>query len=109
MTEPIDANIMTRDLYTTKNILRSQFKEKLNASYKDILLQFRVRYAESLLATTNLPILDIAIESGFGSDRTMTRVFFNINGLSPGEFRKRQRRGEQDEKGIPPKTIKESR
>ena len=64
MTEPIDANIMTRDLYTTKNILRSQFKEKLNASYKDILLQFRVRYAESLLATTNLPILDIAIESG---------------------------------------------
>ena len=67
---------MTRDLYTTKNILRSQFKEKLNASYKDILLQFRVRYAESLLATTNLPILDIAIESGFGSDRTMTRVFF---------------------------------
>ena len=109
MTEPIDANIMTRDLYTTKNILRSQFKEKLNASYKDILLQFRVRYAESLLATTNLPILDIAIESGFGSDRTMTRVFFNINGLSPGEFRKRQRRGEQDEKSIPPKTIKESR
>lgn len=97
MAESIDANTLTRDLYTTKNILRSQFKAKLNSSYKDVLLQFRVRYAESLLATTNLPILDIAIEAGFGSDRTMTRVFFSINGLSPGEFRKRRRREEHSE------------
>ena len=97
MAESIDANTLTRDLYTTKNILRSQFKAKLNSSYKDVLLQFRVRYAESLLATTNLPILDIAIEAGFGSDRTMTRVFFSINGLSPGEFRKRRRKEEHSE------------
>ena len=50
--------------------------------------EFRVRYAEALLTTTSLPTVDIAIESGFGSDRTMARVFYNINGISPGEFRK---------------------
>lgn len=100
MGEPIEANTLTRDLYTTKNILRSQFRSKLNSSYKDILLQFRVRYAESLLATTNLPILDIAIESGFGSDRTMTRVFFSINGLSPSEFRKRRRKEESPKSNL---------
>ncbi len=99
MTEPIDSKSVTRDLYTSKNILRIQFKTRLNSSYKEILSLLRVRYAESLLTTTNLPIMDIAIESGFGSDRTMARVFFSINGLSPGEFRKQRRKAEQDTQG----------
>ncbi|MCI9271186.1 MAG: helix-turn-helix transcriptional regulator [Dorea sp.] len=98
MSEQIDSKIITRDLYTSKNILRIQFKSRLDSSYKEILSLFRVRYAESLLTTTNLPIMDIAIESGFGSDRTMARVFFSINGLSPGEFRKQRRLAEQQAK-----------
>ena len=98
MTEPIDSKSVTRDLYTSKNILRIQFRSRLNSSYKEILSLLRVRYAESLLTTTNLPVMDIAIESGFGSDRTMARVFFSINGLSPGEFRKQRRQSEQDKK-----------
>lgn len=90
MTDPIDAETITRELYTSENILRVQFKSQLSSSYKQILSQFRVRYAEALLTTTNLPTVDIAIESGFGSDRTMVRVFCNINGMSPGEFRKQR-------------------
>ena len=88
MTDPIDAETLTKELYTSENILRVQFKNRLNSSYKQVLSQFRVRYAEALLTTTSLPTVDIAIESGFGSDRTMARVFYNINGISPGEFRK---------------------
>lgn len=91
MTEPVDAEILTRELYTSENILRVQFKNRLQSSYKQILSQFRVRYAESLLTTTSLPTVDIAIESGFGSDRTMARVFCSINGISPGEFRKQRK------------------
>lgn len=90
MTDPIDAETITRELYTSENILRVQFKSHLNSSYKQVLSQFRVRYAEALLTTTNLPTVDIAIESGFGSDRTMVRIFCNINGISPGEFRKQR-------------------
>lgn len=88
MTEHIDADTLARNLYTSENILRVQFKDRLDSSFKQILSQFRVRYAEALLATTELPTVDIAIESGFGSDRTMGRVFYNINGVSPGEFRR---------------------
>lgn len=90
MTDSIDAETLTKELYTSENILRVQFKSQLNSSYKQVLSQFRVRYAEALLTTTNLPTVDIAIESGFGSDRTMVRVFCNINGMSPGEFRKQR-------------------
>lgn len=90
MTEYIDMDIISRELYTSGNILRIQFKSRLNTSFKQILSQFRVRYAEALLSTTDLPTVDIAIESGFGSGRTMGRVFYDINGMSPGEFRKRR-------------------
>lgn len=93
MTEHIDANTLAHNLYTSENILRVQFKDRLNSSFKQILSQFRVRYAEALLTTTDLPTVDIAIESGFGSDRTMGRVFCGINGVSPGEFRRARRHG----------------
>ena len=79
---------LAKALYTSGSILRSQFKSRLNTSYKQVLSQFRVRYAEALLTTTDLPTVDIAIESGFGSDRTMGRVFYSINGMTPCEFRK---------------------
>ncbi len=88
LTEYIDVETIAKALYTSGSILRNQFKSCLNTSYKQVLSQFRVRYAEALLTTTDLPTVDIAIESGFGSDRTMGRVFFNINGMSPCEFRK---------------------
>lgn len=90
MTEYIDMDTISKELYTSGNILRIQFKSRLNTSFKQILSQFRVRYAEALLSTTDLPTVDIAIESGFGSGRTMGRVFYDINGMSPGEFRKRR-------------------
>lgn len=97
MTEYIDVETIARELYTSGNILRIQFKSRLNTSFKQVLSQFRVRYAEALLTTTDLPTVDIAIESGFGSGRTMGRVFFDINGMSPGEFRKsRSNRSDTD-------------
>ena len=88
LTEYIDVETLAKALYTSGSILRSQFKSRLDTSYKQVLSQFRVRYAEALLTTTDLPTVDIAIESGFGSDRTMGRVFYSINGMTPCEFRK---------------------
>lgn len=90
MSNPIDAKSLAKELYTSENILRVQFKTWFNSSFKQVLSLFRVRYAEALLTTTDLPTVDVAIEAGFGSDRTMGRVFYSINGVSPGEFRKQR-------------------
>lgn len=90
MAEPIDAEALAKALYTSENILRVQFKTRFNSSYKQVLSLFRVRYAEALLTTTDLPTVDIAMETGFGSDRTMGRVFYSINNVSPGEFKKKR-------------------
>lgn len=93
LSEHIGIEDMARDLYTSGSIIRSLFKDYLGTSSKHVLALFRVRYSEALLSTTDLPLIDISIESGFSSDRTFGRTFFEINGISPGEFRRRCREG----------------
>ena len=92
LTEHIDVETISKALFISGSLLRIQFKDCLNTSYKNVLALFRVRYAEALLTTTDMPVIDISIESGFSSDRTFSRTFWDINGVSPSEFRK-QRRG----------------
>lgn len=94
ITEYIDVKTISKELFVSDSILRVQFKECLNTGYKNVLAQFRVRYAEALLTTTDMPVVDISIEAGFNSDRTLSRSFFEINGVSPGEFRKLRKGGE---------------
>ena len=91
--ERLDMDILARKLFTSGSILRIQFRDYFECSFKEILTLFRVRYAETLLSTTDLPIIDISIESGFSSDRTMGRVFYEINGMSPGQFRRKRMKG----------------
>lgn len=95
LSEHIEIEDMARDLFTSESIIRSLFREYINTSSKHVLAQFRVRYSEALLSTTDLPLIDISIESGFSSDRTFGRTFYEINGMSPGEFRRRCREREQ--------------
>lgn len=93
LSEHIDVDIISKELFISGSLLRIQFRECLNTSYKNVLALFRVRYAEALLTTTDMPVVDISIEAGFNSDRTFSRTFCDVNGISPGEFRKRRREG----------------
>ena len=48
----------------------------------------RVMLAQELLGDTDLSVMDIALQSGFFSLSTFNRVFKDLNGCSPTEFRK---------------------
>ncbi len=98
LSEHIDVNTLSKELFISDSLMRKQFKEYLHTNFKNVLALFRIRYAEALLTTTDMPVLDISIESGFISDRTFSRTFCDINGISPGEFRKRRREGNRNDK-----------
>jgi len=51
------------------------------------LTQFRILYAQRLLATTNKKILDVALESGYQSSSRFHAAFKKICGVSPVDFR----------------------
>ncbi|MDR2558656.1 MAG: AraC family transcriptional regulator [Oscillospiraceae bacterium] len=63
------------------------FKQFAGVSFYEYLTQVRIRVAESMLANTEVPITEIALESGFQSIATFNRVFKHNKKLTPTEYR----------------------
>ncbi len=55
------------------------------------LTERRVREAKAKLAEGRLSLVEIALESGFGSQGNFNRIFRRRTGLTPGQFRTQQR------------------
>ncbi len=62
-----------------------------NMNFRKLLNSLRVEYSKKLLSSTDYGILKIALECGFRNDRTFYRAFYEIEGISPGKFRKNQK------------------
>jgi AraC-like DNA-binding protein len=52
------------------------------------LLQRRIERAKQRLATTESPILDVALEVGFGSAAAFCAAFKRVTGTTPGAYRR---------------------
>lgn len=64
------------------------FKEITETSFHQYLNDFRIKKAENLLINSNYTILEAAYASGFSSISTFERLFKQIKGCSPQEFRR---------------------
>jgi transcriptional regulator GlxA family with amidase domain len=67
------------------------FKEAFGAPPHRYLLTRRIERAMTLLRDTDLPITDIAFQTGWQSLGTFGRTFRDVTGESPGELRARAR------------------
>ena len=65
------------------------FRQAFGAPPHRYLLTRRIERASALLRDTDLPILDIAFETGWNSLGTFGRTFRDITGESPRELRAR--------------------
>ena len=66
------------------------FKQAFGAPPHRYLLTRRIERATALLRDTDLPILDIALQTGWNSLGTFGRTFRDITGESPGALRARE-------------------
>ena len=67
------------------------FKETFGVSAHRWLIQKRLSHAQELLQHTSIPLIDIALQSGFSDQASFTRTFTQQFGLSPGRWRKYHR------------------
>lgn len=67
--------------------LSDLFKKRFGQNFTSFLQSLRIRHACGLLLSTNLSVLDIAYEVGFGSFQTFSRAFRKIKGFSPTVYR----------------------
>jgi len=66
------------------------FKEVTEKNFSSYLNEFRVKKAEMLLIGTDSPITQVAYMSGFKSISTFNRIFKEVKGYTPTEFKKMQ-------------------
>jgi AraC-like DNA-binding protein len=56
-------------------------------SLREYLRAKQIAEAERLIATTPLPMREIALHAGFGTTSTFYRCFRDAHGMPPGQFR----------------------
>ena len=67
--------------------LSRYFTERTGASYADYVNEYRISIAKKLVKDTDASILNIALETGFGSLRSFNRRFKEKVGATPSEWR----------------------
>lgn len=72
---------------------RAVFKRITGMSVRDFIIQTRLAKAAHLLKNTDMSILSVAMESGFGQVSCFNRIFLRTFGYTPTGFR-RQTKGE---------------
>ncbi|WP_054742228.1 helix-turn-helix transcriptional regulator [Cellulosilyticum ruminicola] len=63
------------------------FKQFTNTTFYKYLTKKRIEYAEQLLINPNLPITEIALQSGFSNQSAFIRMFKLTKSCTPTEFR----------------------
>lgn len=76
-----------KDLYISSSTIRDLLQNAFGVSFKDLITLTRLRHAEALLLITDMPVLDIALNVGFNSPRSLTRAFDKAHGITPSEYR----------------------
>ena len=66
------------------------FKIQTGATFKDYLIELRVKASQKMLEKDDQAIIDIAYSVGFESLRTFNRAFKSITGFTPTAYRKQQ-------------------
>ena len=87
--QPLLAKQVAAELGITQSHLARIFSKRLHTGFNEYVNKLRIQMAQDLLCTTNRPITDIMLDTGFESQSTFNRAFREIHGISPREYRRR--------------------
>ncbi len=94
--EYIDANLTENDFNLNsisyqfnlnRNYLAKLIKEETSYSFNDYVNMKKISQAKDLLSTTMLTVEEIAHRTGFTYAHYFIKVFKNLEGITPGQFR----------------------
>ncbi|HEY0826496.1 MAG TPA: helix-turn-helix transcriptional regulator, partial [Bacilli bacterium] len=85
--DDLSLETLSQQFYASVSAISLAFKEVVGTTFLHYLHNLRIRRATGLLLNTNMSILDVALETGFQSFRTFSRVFVKTKGITPREYR----------------------
>ena len=91
--EPVSIDRLARSAYTSQRNFFLQFKSATGCSPIQYLTKLRISRAEELLTGTMLSIGEIADRCGFSDSNYFCKTFHRHTGMSPRQFRQKNRSG----------------
>ena len=88
-TETISLEAVASQFNVNKSYLLRLFKKNTGLTVNNYILQKRILMAKIELRFSNKTLDVIAVECGFDSANYFIRIFKKVEGLTPGEYRKR--------------------
>jgi AraC-like DNA-binding protein len=82
---------MAKALGCSVSRLHALFREELDATPHAWLLEQRLARAREWLASTAVPIAEIALRAGFSEQSALTRAFRHATGMTPAAYRRQHR------------------
>lgn len=85
--EKLTLDMLSQTFRLSTPYISSSFKANLGKNFLEYLHGLRIESAASMLLSTDMSVTDIAFKAGFDSYRTFSRVFREICGQTPSEYR----------------------
>ncbi len=90
LNDPLPLAQIAEELGTSARSLQQQFRLRLNTTPQDHYLQLRLAEARRLVTDTDLPLIDVAMATGFTSQSSFARAFRTAHGQSARELRQNE-------------------
>lgn len=87
--EKISLDALADIFFINKFYLTRIFREQFGITINNYLLQVRITHAKRMLRFSDMTIEKISHECGMNDANYFTRIFKKIEGVTPGEYRKR--------------------
>ena len=85
--DKISVDDLSRIAQMSRSSYMNKFKEICKISPSAYITKIRIEAAAAMLTSTNLPITEIAVRTGFYDSSHFTKTFENFYSLSPTEYR----------------------
>lgn len=93
--QPLQAKTVAAALGISQSHLARIFSSRLHMGFNDYVNQLRVQAAQDMLRSTNRPITEIMLDTGFESQSTFNRAFREALGVSPRAYRQQMQKKEK--------------
>lgn len=86
--EKISLDQVIERVFMNRSYFCQVFKKEVGMTFGDYVEHTRIENAKHLLATTDLPILNVAEQTGFNNQAYFTKVFKKATDISPLRYRR---------------------
>ena len=89
--EAITVDELAKSCCVSKSHLQRAFRMGAGKTLVKVIQEKRTEKAKILLRSSNLAMIDVAVETGFNNRQHFTETFTKIVGISPSAYRKSKR------------------